>query len=105
MYIIGTYWYGIGVMLAIAIGCFWYCYIIAQSKKMNNKFIALGDMSGKSLKEFEEFVGPAKEYDKKIANNTGEWVTVATWSKGKYQIVIMFDEDGIYDHIVSQGMY
>ena len=105
MYFISTYWYGIGVLLAIAIGCFWYCGVIAQSKQMNNKFIALGDMRGKTLKEIENFVGPAKEYDRKIAKNTGEWVTVATWSKGKYQIVIMFDKNGVYDHIVSQGMY
>ena len=105
MYFISTYWYGIGVLLAIAIGCFWYCGIIAKSKKMNNKFIALGDMKGKTLKEIEDFVGIAKEYDKRSAENTGEMVTRATWSAGKYQIVIMFDKNEVFNHIVSQGMY
>lgn len=62
-------------------------------------------MTGKSLSEIEAAAGPANEYLRKTDKNTGEPLTIATWSKGKYQIVIMFDSENIFNHIVSQGRY
>ncbi len=97
------YWWLFGVGLGIVIFAWAVTIKKSAGTKLNKAFISLGDLTGKSYEEIERVAGPATSIDRKIATNTKRWVSVATWSKGDYYIIIMFNDKGIFDHICSQG--
>ena len=103
MIIFTTYWYVWGSALGVAIALFVHSMIKISAERLNKKFISLGNMTGKSYNEIVSVVGRPVSIEKTLAKNTQKWVKIVTWSRGKYSMVIMFDNNDRCDHIISQG--
>ncbi len=102
-YFVNGYYYGIGALLGIAIVCFVYAFFALRRLALAKKFVELGDMTGKSFQEIESVVGAPTSIERTVATNTGEPIKIVTWSRWKFCIVIMFDENDMFDHIVSES--
>ena len=100
-----NYWYAIGILFGIAGIGIWYISWVKKRQKLAKGVLSLGNLVGKHYNEFKVAMGSPVDVDKRIAQNTQTWVKVATWQAGGYQIIIMFDENDIFDHIVSESRY
>ena len=103
LYFVNPYYYLIGALLAIAIVCFVYAFLAFRRQALAKKFVKVGNMNGKSFQEVESVVGAPTSIERTVATNTGEPIKIVTWSRWKFCVVIMFDKNDMFDHIVSES--
>jgi hypothetical protein len=65
-----------------------------QSQTLNEKFVSLGKLSGKTLQEIESVVGVANSVSSTIGAG-GETIFIYQWIQTAYHIVLLFDENKI----------
>lgn len=104
-YFVSSYWYAIGVLIAIGGWGVWYGIRTQKRQNLAKGVLKMGNMVGKRYSEFETNMGTPTDIDQRLASNTNEWVKIVTWQAGGYQIIIMFDKDDVFDHIVSESRY
>lgn len=105
MVFLNSYWYGIGILLGIVGVGIWYLVRVKQRQKVAKGVLGLGNLVGRHYSAFTAAMGSPTNVEKTIAKNTGEWVKIATWRAGGYEIIIMFDKDDVFNRIVSESRY
>lgn len=105
MYFISTYWYGIGVLIALGGLGVWYGIRTQKRQNLAKGVVGLGNLAGRHYNEFTAAMGAPTDIEKQLANNTQEWVKIVTWRAGGYEIVLMFDDQDIFNRIVSESRY
>ncbi len=61
-------------------------------KVLAQKFVSLGDMSGKTYTEIKKVVGTENSVSR-TTNSDGEVVTIRQWMATGYHIVLLFDSE------------
>lgn len=64
----------------------------APARMLQQNFVKLGNMTGKSYEEIAAVVGPANADSPKVGDN-GEVLTIKQWIKPGYHISLVFDQD------------
>lgn len=64
------------------------------SQSLNEKFVSLGTLTGKTLSEIESAVGIANS-SSSIINDNGKTVYVYQWLQPAYHIVLLFDKNKV----------
>ena len=95
MYIVSSYWYGIGALLALCGFGVWYGIRTQKRQNLAKRVIKLGNMAGKTYHEIESALGAPADVNRFITTNTNEWVKNVAWRAGGYQIIIMFDKNDV----------
>lgn len=70
MYFISTYWYGIGVLVALGWFGIWYGIRTQKRQNLAKGVLRLGHMAGKRYDEFTAALGAPTDVERKLANNT-----------------------------------
>lgn len=87
-------WIWILIIAAPILGLIIKAFTKTPSQALNEKFVSLGTLTGKSLREIEEVVGVANSVSNTIDEN-GNTVFVYQWIQSAYHIVLLFDENKI----------
>lgn len=90
---------GIGIILGLGIGAFVGYFVAgltqAKGNLLQQDFVAMGNLAGKSLTEIKEKVGEPSALSACKVAKTDKPGTLYTWAKAPYSITLLFDEDNI----------
>ena len=67
----------------------------APGKKLQQDFIAMGNLQGKTLDEIKEKVGAPNAIQSCTVAGTGKNGSLCTWAKLPYSITLLFDENNV----------
>lgn len=89
----------IGIMCGLGIGTligyFFAGLMTAPGTMLQQDFIAMGTLAGKTLDEIKEKVGAPNAIQSCTVAETGKSGSLCTWSKLPYSITLLFDENNI----------
>jgi len=100
-----AHWYMIGILVVVAGVTIWNISWVKKRQHLAKGLLSLGNLDGKHYNDFTAAMGAPFDVGKRIAPDTQESVKVVTWQTSGHQIIIMFDKNDIFDHIVSEKKY
>lgn len=90
---------GIGIILGLGIGAFVGYFVAgltqAKGNLLQQDFVAMGNLAGKSLDEIKAKVGEPSAMSACKVAKTDKSGTLYTWAKAPYSITLLFDENNI----------
>lgn len=87
-------WLWVLIIAAPLLGLFIKAFTKSPSQSLNEKFVSLGTLTGKTLDEIVSVVGSPNSVSTAIGEN-GTTVLVYQWIQVAYHIVLLFDENKI----------
>jgi hypothetical protein len=87
-------WIWILIIAAPILGLVISAFTKTPSQSLNEKFVSLGTLTGKTLPEIEAVVGMANSVSNTIDEN-GDTMYIYQWIQSAYHIVLLFDKDKI----------
>ena len=87
-------WFWVLIIAAPLLGLIIKAFTKSPSQSLNEKFVSLGTLTGKTLDEIVSVVGSPNSVSSTIGEN-GSTVLVYQWIQVAYHIVLLFDENKI----------
>lgn len=84
-----------GLCLGAFIGYFVAGLYTAKGNLLQQDFIAMGNLAGKTLEEIKSKVGEPNTINACTVANTGKHGSLCTWSNAPYSITLLFDENNV----------
>lgn len=84
-----------GLGLGLLVGYFIASLTTAKGYMLQEDFVAMGNLAGKTLDEIKEKVGAPRIIQACTVADTGRKGTLCTWAEMPYIIILLFDENNI----------
>ena len=89
----------VGIICGLCFGAFIGYFVAgltsAKGNLLQQDFIAMGNLVGKTLDEIKEKVGDPNAINACTVANTGKPGSLCTWASAPYSITLLFDENNI----------
>lgn len=89
----------VGIVSGLGFGAFVGYFVsgllTAGGKLLQQDFIAMGNLQGKTLDAIKEKVGAPNAIQSCTIADTGRSGSLCTWSKSPYSITLLFDENNV----------
>lgn len=82
-----------GMFFGVFIGYFVAGLTTAKGNLLQQDFIAMGNLVGKTLDEIKQKVGEPNAINACTVADTGKPGTLCTWTSAPYSITLLFDQD------------
>lgn len=90
----------VGVICGLGIGAFIGYFVAgfatAKGNLLQQDFIAMGNLAGKTLDEIKAKVGNPNTINACTVANSGKPGSLCTWTSAPYSITLLFDENNMY---------